>query len=346
MGIEKSFYGKTKLGHDVHQYTLTNPKGMEVSILDFGCVITKISVPDNKDRFENVVLKHPSLEGYQENAAYVGCVVGRYAGRISDATISIDDMEFQLDNNDQNNTLHGGFIGFGRSIWEVEEIKDKPSPQIKLCYLSKDGEGGFPGNLHVATIYTLLEDNSLEISYQAMSDKKTAVSLTNHSYFNLSGTLEPVTEHHLNVIRPEILELDSNLLPTGKTIDLERHGPDLGFGTTVKEYMEVLKTVSPFYGIDHPFLVSKDGNDLVLAAKYSHKESGRTMEVFTNLPFMNIYSGNFLGSEVLKGSRKYSGICFETQEQPNGPNIQGLGYRFLESDTLYSCTTRFKFSTK
>lgn len=344
MGIIKKFYGKTQMGYEVYEYTLSNSGGMEVSILDFGCVITKIAVPDKRGKIENIVLKLPSIRDYETNPAYIGCIVGPYAGRIKGGLISIGDVEYHLDKNDGVNALHGGFVGLGRVMWKALELLEKPYPQIKLTYLSPHGEGGFPGNLRVNVVYSLCENNSLQISYEAVSDKKTAISLTNHSYFNLSGTLEPITKHSLRVVNPKILELDTDLLVTGKVIDLNEIGIKGENTVAVREYMDILQKVTPFYGIDHPFLIENDGENLVLAAEYSHSETGRFMEVYSNLPYMNIYSGNFLNGMVLEGATQYSGICFETQEQPDGPNIPELGYSFLDANTPYSCTTVFKFT--
>lgn len=352
MNIYKEIYGETQEGKRVFQYTMTNSKGMKVSVLNLGGIITRVLVPDRSGSFENVVLTLNSLGDYEDNTAYIGCVVGRYAGRIKDGAITIDGKEYyRLDKNDGENSLHGGFKGLNKVIWDVEERVEDSFCELKLSYLSRDGEGGFPGNVKIDLLYKVYEDNSLEISYEAISDKQTAISLTNHSYFNLSGDIEAVMEHNLWINNPFLLEVGEDMIVGDRIIDLRHYGLRDEKNKRVRDYIEVLEKVSRFRGIDHPFIVGRtDSCDLALAVEYKHRDSGRSLLVYTDMPYINIYSGNFLDKNILlKGGREaiqYGGICFETQEQPNGPHNQDLGYKFLEANELYKGTTVFKFITK
>jgi len=315
MNIYKEIYGETQGGKRVFQYTMTNFKGMKVSVLNLGGIITKALVPDRNGSFENVVLTLNSLRDYEDNSAYIGCVVGRYAGRIKDGAITIDSKEYRLDRNDGENSLHGGFKGLNKVIWDVEERVEDSFCELKLTYLSRDGEGGFPGSVKIDLLYRLYEDNSLEISYEAISDKKTAISLTNHSYFNLSGDIEPVMEHNLWINNPYLLEVGEGMIVGDRIIDLTHYGLGDEKNKRVRDYIEVLEKVSSFRGIDHPFIVNRiDLCDLALAAEYQHRDSGRSLSVYTDMPYINIYSGNFLHKNILlKGGKEaiqYGGICF------------------------------------
>lgn len=351
MHISKERYGETKRGQLVYEYTISNSSGMKVSVLNFGGGITRILVPDRNGAFENVVLTLDSLVGYEENPAYIGAIVGRYAGRIKDSTFTMDGKEYILDKNDGENCLHGGFHGFNKVIWTVEEKTMDDAAELKLTYLSRDGEGGFPGNLKVDATYRIYEDNSLEIIYEAISDRKTAVSLTNHSYFNLSGDVETIEEHGLMINTPYLLEIEADMVAGERIIDLRRYDIDERNAKKVKDYMLALERASGFKGIDHTFIIKRGcSHDLSLAAEYIHQGSGRILQVYTDLPYINIYSGNFLDNSIIldegKNAIQYGGICFETQERPDGPHSLGLGYRFLEADELYKGSTVFRFAVK
>lgn len=350
MIIHKRIYGETECGEMVFEYTMINSLGMKVSVLNLGATISGIFVSNRNGTFENVVLALNDIHGYEKNQAYIGCVVGRYAGRIKDGILKIDDKTYSLDRNEGQNSLHGGFLGFNRVIWDVEEMITDESLQLRLTYLSKDGEGGYPGDLKVSVVYRLYEDNSLAIIYEALSDKKTAISFTNHSYFNLSCNAEQVTEHYLSINTPYVLELTEDMLAGEKILDLREYGLD-GISNKISDYMITLERLSHFYGIDHSFVLNNsESYELNLAADYYDKSSGRGMLVYTDLPYINIYSGNFLNKDiVLKGGKaatQFGGICFETQEQPNGPHHMGLGYKFLEPNENYRRTTVIRFFVK
>lgn len=351
MGIYKEAYGETQQGELVYEYTIANSSGMKVSVLNLGGIITRLLVPDRHGNFQNIVLALDSLQGYVENPAYVGAIVGRYAGRIKDSAMKIGGKEYQLDRNDGNNSLHGGFKGLNKVIWTIEEKLENSEAELRLAYLSRDGEGGFPGNLKINATYRVHEDNSLEIIYEAISDKETAVSLTNHSYFNLSGDIETIEEHDLRLNTPFLLEAGADMLAGERILDLRQYGIKIGEVKKIKEYMLALEKASGFKGMDHAFIVNKGGSkELSFTAEYQHQGSGRSLAVYTDLPYINIYSGNFLDEGITlaegKSAVKYGGICFETQEQPDGPHNLGLGYRFLKPNELYKRTTVFKFSIK
>ncbi|SHJ54498.1 aldose 1-epimerase [Anaerobranca californiensis DSM 14826] len=340
MKIHREFYGKTKKGEDVYRYLLKNSKGTEVAILNYGAIINKLLVRDRRGDVQNIVLTLPDLSCYEDNPAYIGCVVGRYAGRIKDGKLVIGNRIYRLSQNEGKNTLHGGFVGFNKRVWEVESRVCQSFGEVSLSYLSPDGEEGFPGNLQAKVIYRLDDEDQLEIVYQGISDKDTYFSPTNHSYFNLSGTISSVEGDNLTVYSSKVVKMGEDLVGEKELVDL----PLLRGSSTVKDYVDLLEGISPFRGIDHTFYLG-DG-ELQRVAKLYNPSSGRSLEVSSNCPYVNIYSGNFLGADILlengKGV-KYGGICFETCEQPNGPY---WGSNFLQANTLYSRKTVFKFKVE
>ena len=351
MRIDKQHYGVTSEGVEIVQYNLSNDRGMQVSILNLGCIITKILVPDKNGLLDNVVLSLKDCKAYELNSPFMGCVVGRYAGRIRDACLNIKGDVYELDQNQGSHCLHGGFKGFGRVVWDVELDVHDAMGEIKLKYTSIDGEGGFPGNLDVTTYYRLFENNSFEITYEAVSDKRTAVSLTNHSYFNLAGDNQSIKGHKLRINCNQVAELDKDLLPTGRMLSLKNLRIDTDNALAIGELMEGLGKISSFEGIDHPFKVKKGVlSGFLPAIEYYHWGSGRKLAVYTDTPYVNVYSGNYLNKDiVLKGGKsavKHGGICFETQEQPDGPNNLDMGYEFLDAGKLYRRSTVLVFSVE
>ncbi|SES82448.1 aldose epimerase family protein [Anaerobranca gottschalkii] len=345
MKIDKSFYGEVE-GRKVFQYSLKNSTGTELIVLNYGAIINKLLLRDRKGELANVVLTLPDLESYQKNPHYLGCVIGRYAGRIRKGQIVIDNQNYQLSQNEGENTLHGGFLGFGRVIWEAETRVLGDYGEIHLTYRSPHGEEGFQGNLNLTVIYRLNERDNLEITYRGISDRNTCLSPTNHSYFNLSGKVQSVEEDYLKIYSNQVLKSREDLTAEKDLVTIEElniQGPYI----KIKEYMDLLEKISNFRGIDHTFYVGDKGGELVKIADYYHQPSGRLLEVYTNHPYINIYSGNFLNPSVtLEGGSRavaYGGICFETCEQPNAPHW-GLG--ILPQGVLYQKKCLYKFSVK
>jgi len=214
--IIKSSFGSTNEGIEVDLFTLTNSNGIEVKITNYGGIVTSLKVPDKDGKFEDVVLGYDSLSGYLEETPYFGAIVGRYANRIALAKFTLDGQEYSLAQNNGENTLHGGLIGFDKVVWEAEEIQTDNEVGLRLRYLSMDMEEGYPGNLEVEVIYTLDNENAFKIDYKANTDKKTVINLTHHSYFNLKGKIDSdILNHQITINASRFIPVDGNLIPTG-----------------------------------------------------------------------------------------------------------------------------------
>jgi aldose 1-epimerase len=333
-------------GESVIEYTLVNDYGMEVSCLNFGCVITKIIVPDRQGNFENVVLGFDNFEDYTEWSPYFGAVCGRVAGRIGGASFELEGKRYHLADNNYPNHLHGGKKGFHSVIWKTEIIEQDHTVGLKFFYHSPDGEEGYPGNLDTTVTYILNNKNELDITFEAKTDQKTLVNLTNHSYFNLSGNIKrDISEHILKLDSKGFLELRDDLIPTGKVMESRNtpfdfnHGRRLYSGLNSSHPQNVLVG----NGYDHPIVLSQEGeNKLIL----SDEESGRSLLVTTDQPCVVLYTGNFLeGPYSIAGvrSRKHLGVCLETQGFPDAIHHPELPSVVLNPEEVYHSKTVFRF---
>lgn len=333
-------------GESVMEYTLVNDSGMSLSCLNYGCIITKILVPDRNGKMENVVLGFEQMEDYVDLSPYFGAVVGRVAGRINGAEFELDGEIYRLTPNENNNHLHGGKKGFNSVIWKTEPFETENAVGLKFFYRSVNGEEGYPGNLDTMVTYLLNNQNELSISYEARTDQKTVVNLTNHSYFNLSGNLKrDVSEHILQVDSDRFLELGSDLIPTGKMLDSTNTPFDFKHGRLLKSGMksDYPQNVLAGHGYDHPLIFSKKGENTVAL---SDKESGRTLLVTTDQPCVVLYTGNYLeGPYSIFGvrARNYLGVCLETQALPDAINQPNFPSIVLNPEEVYQATTTYRF---
>jgi aldose 1-epimerase len=326
----------------VSSFTLVNDHGVEVTAINFGCIITKIVVPDKNGNYENIVLGHDSLNDYIQDPYFLGAVVGRVGGRIKGGSFELDGKTYTLAKNDHNNHLHGGIIGFNKVVWDAEIIEEG----IRFSYLSPDGEEGYPGNLHIQVTYTLNNHNELKIQYDAQSDKKTLATVTNHSYFNLSGNLKrDVLNHELTIKSDQFLELDEEFIPTGHFVDVK----NTPFDFTSKRVIESgnasahPQNILVGDGYDHPFLLNTN-HDKEIVLKDT--ESGRVLTIETDEAGVVVYSGNSLNSEgEFRGTpgKKYLGICLETQALPDAIHHPHFPSTILDKDQKYSSVTVYKF---
>ncbi len=333
-------------GEAVTQYTLTNANGMQVSILNYGGTVTKIITKDKEGKDGDVILGYDSLAGYlQKGNPYFGCLVGRYGNRIAKGKFTLDGTAYTLATNNNGQSLHGGLKGFDKVMWTA--TKQAGDSSLKLTYLSKDGEEGYPGNLSVEVVYTLTADNALKIDYTATTDKATPVNLTNHCYFNLSaGKDSTILDHELMLTADKFTEVDSVLIPTGKLPEVK--GTPMDF-TTAKKIGNDIAAVKG--GYDHNWVINRSGNSLESVATLYDPASGRFMEVFTTEPGIQFYSGNFLDGTLTntKGGKKYvlhAGLCLETQHFPDGPNQPTFPNTILKPGEKYTHTSLYKFSVK
>ena len=330
----------------ITEYTISNPSGMKVSILNYGGTVTKIITKDKAGNDGDVVLGYDSLAGnLQKGNPYFGVLVGRYANRIAKGKFTLDGKTYQLATNNGPNALHGGLKGFDKVIWTVEKLAGDSS--LQLTYKSKDGEEGYPGNVTATVVYSLSSANELKIDYKATTDKATPVNLTNHCYFNLSaGTDSTISGHELFIQADKYTPVDTTLIPTGKIETVK--GTPFDF-TTPKLIGKDLGSVKG--GYDHNWVLNRTSTGLEKISTVYHAASGRFMEVFTTEPGIQFYSGNFLDGTLTntKGGKKYiqhAALCLETQHFPDSPNEPSFPNTILKPGETYTHTTVYKFSVK
>ena len=342
--IKKSRYGLLSDGKKVHLYTISNGK-MQFSVTDYGCIITSILLPDGKKGCVDVALGFSTLEGFVNNDASFGAVVGRFANRIGGASFSLDGTTYSLDKNDNKvNTLHGGFDRWDKIVWKVEKVSNDYGAGVKFTHKSPDGEQGFPGNGVFSVTYTLNADNDLTLLYEGEVDKACPVNLTNHSYFNLAGQNSgSIGGHSLQMNCSRYLEVDSELIPTGKCIDVK--GTPYDF-TTKKRIGDGLPSVG--VGYDHCFCVDGYADDGALRtiATLEEPESGRKMIVRSTLPGVQFYSGNYI--ENIKGKNGFvyhahDALCLETEAYPDAPNKVDFPSSIVRPGQKYNQVTQYAF---
>ena len=349
--IEKSNYGTTTDGVQVDRYTLRNNHGMEVAIITYGGRITKLSVPDKNGKLSNVVLGFDTLEQYQKENPYFGALIGRYGNRIANAKFSLNSTEYTLAANNGPNNLHGGIKGFDKVVWNVEAVNEGEHASLKLSYLSKDMEEGFPGNLANNVTYTLTEDNTLTVDYEATTDKPTIVNLTQHAYFNLTGDFsKTILDHELTMNADKLVPVDDKLIPTGELIDVS--GTPFDFrspkiiGKDIDADNDQIKRGG---GYDHCWVLNDQNLGMRTVATVNDPESGRVMEVATTEPGIQFYTGNFLDGTLPNPNGgtyvKRNGLCLETQHYPDSPNQPNFPSVTLNPGEKYATTTSFKFTT-
>jgi len=353
--IRKQSFGKTAGGEQIDLYSLTNKKGMEVSITNFGATVVALRVPDRAGKAADVVLGFDTLEGYENGKAYFGATVGRYGNRIAGGQFSLDGKTYTLPKNDGNNTLHGGIVGFNKKVWKAREIASKDGESLELSYLSADGEEGFPGNLSAKVVFTLpAERNELKIDYTATTDKDTVLNLTNHSYFNLAGEGSgDILDHVLTLHAKQFTPVDKTLIPTGELRDVAGTPLDFTSATAIgKRINENYEQLVFGKGYDHNWVLARSGsgNGLTIAAEAYDPKSGRKLEVLTTEPGVQFYTGNFLDGTVKgKGNKAYAqrgAFCLETQHFPDSPNHPNFPSTVLKPNAVFHSETVFRFSAK
>ncbi|MFL0246372.1 aldose epimerase family protein [Candidatus Clostridium stratigraminis] len=348
MSIEKKYFGSTPDRTNIYSFTLTNSKGTAVEIINFGGIVRSLKLQNDKGSFDDVVLGFDKLEDYKKEGPYFGAIIGRYANRIAKGSFNLNGIEYKLEINNGPNHLHGGLKGFDKVIWEPRILE---TGGLELSYISKDMEESYPGNLEVKVTYTLTEDNSLKIDYFALSDKDTIVNLTNHSYFNLSGHASGnILNHKVYINADKFTAADKDSIPTGELREVE--GTPMDF-TKLKKVGDEIRSsyeqIAFAKGYDHNFVINREDERLVKACEVVDDNSGRSMEVYTTMPGVQFYTGNFI-EEGVEGLGKdearysdYSGLCLETQFFPNSINIKHFPSPILRAKEEYRHTTIYKF---
>lgn len=346
MAVEKSCFGTLSDGREAAQFTLTNGNGMTLVVTSYGCRILELLVPDRQGRLGNVVLGHRTLEEYL-GADYQGACVGRYANRIGGASFTLDGAVYPLAKNDGENTLHGGPGGFHQKIWEAT-VQDGDEPAVTFTTESPDGEEGYPGRLQVQVTYRLTRENALSLEYQAVSYKKTPFNPTNHSFFNLSGDPQKeVLDTVLQLHAAHSTQVTDDLIPTGELVPVA--GGPLDF-TQGKPLGQDIFAPDPLVqlcgGFDHNFCV--DGEGFRLFATAQEPESGRVMEVWSDLPGVQLYTFNKVDAGLLGRDglpmKPHTAFCLETQFYPDSVHHSQFPFTWLEPGVPFSTKTVYRFS--
>lgn len=343
--VEKSFFGLTPEGDSVMLFTLKNEREIVVKIMNYGGIITEIQTPDRNGKLGNITLGFDNLDQYLAGHPNFGALIGRYGNRIANAQFSLDGETYQLAANNGRNSLHGGVKGFDDVVWTPEVISCDERAALRLSYLSADGEEGFPGNLKAVVTYELLMDQ-LFITYEAETDKATPVNLTNHAYFNLAGE-GTILDHVLYINASKYTPVNDELIPTGEIANVEGTPFDFRKPAVIGERFGQL-TGEPV-GYDHNFVLDKSEGELSLAAKAMDPRSGRFLEVSTNEPGVQFYTGNFLDGSLSSGNFTYvqhAGFCLETQHFPDSPNQSAFPSTILRPGEKYVTRTIFTFGVE
>lgn len=342
-------FEKTIDGKETALFTLQNASGSKALITNYGGRLVSLYVPDQNGNLTDVVAGFDDVTGFQESAEpYYGATIGRVGNRIAKGKFTLDGQSYSVFTNDGPNALHGGKKGFQDVVWDAKQVNERT---VELHYLSKDMEEGFPGNLDVKVTYELQDDNALRISYHATTDKNTVVNLTNHAFFNLNGEASgTILNHTVQIKADKYTPVDSTLIPTGKIEAVS--GTPLDFtkpetiGARIDEKHQQLQYGA---GYDHNYVLNEHGPKDVIATVTGDK-SGIVMEIFTEEPGLQFYSGNFMKSKnTMKGGHKddyRTTFALETQHFPDAPNQPNFPSITLKPGDTYQTVTTYKFSTK
>lgn len=333
-------------------YTMKNSRGMEADISSFGAAVVAVRVPDREGVPADVVLGYDDYEGSRSRKYFLGAAVGRCANRIKGARFTLNGREYQLEKNEGNNQLHGGFKGFDVRLWDASVVESRYGQDLRLTYTSPDGEERYPGTLNVKLTYSLSEQNELIIHYDAVSDADTLCNLTNHSYFNLAGhDSGSALDQELKIYASRFTEVDAESIPTGRVLSVE--GTPMDF----REFHRIGERIDCGYdqlrlagGYDHNFVLDHAPGEIGLCAELRDPKSGRRLTCLTDCPCVQFYSGNFLdGTQAGKNGVFYqrrAGLCLETQFAPDAVNHPEWDSPVLKAGQRYERTTIYRFDAE
>jgi|ERR1035437_2524432 aldose 1-epimerase len=348
--ITKTLFGKLANGSEVFQFKLENSSGTSVCIINYGAIITNIFFKNKYGKLSDLVLGYDSLEKYINDKFYLGIIAGRYANRIAGGRFRLNDKEYQLSKNDGENHLHGGYLGLHKRYWRAVPFETGSATSIKLIYESPDGEEGYPGNVKISVVYSLTSDNEIEIKYSAVTDKPTIINFTHHSYFNLSGNCSnSVLDHELSLFADYFTPINKDLITTGvispvKNTPMDFRSPS-PLGLHINDDYDQLKSAK---GYDHNWVLNDYNGKVRKAAVVYNQVSGIKLEMSTDQPGLQFYSGNSLdGSTAGKNNiplNYRTGLCLEAQFFPDSPNKPHFPSPVLNPGEEYNQTTIYKFS--
>jgi aldose 1-epimerase len=347
--ITRAPFGKTRDGKRVDIYTLRNLNGVEARICNYGGILVSFKAPDRDGHIGDVVLGYDNLDGYLTNSPYFGALIGRYGNRIAGGKFTLDGVTYKLAANNYPNALHGGLKGFDKVVWRAKIIRSDAGPALELTYRSKNGEEGYPGNLKVKAVYTLMSDNGLRLEYTATTDRDTVLNLTQHSYFNLAGHGD-VLGHTVFIDADRFTPVDETLIPTGELRPVEDTPFDFLEPTAIGARLQQDDRQLRFgKGYDHNFVLNHPMGRLDVIAQVSEPTTGRVLEVLSTEPGLQFYTANFLNGTIRgKGGQIYnfrSAFCMEPQHFPNSPNQSDFPSAALRPGRVYHNTIIFRLST-
>lgn len=351
--ISSAPFGALSGGQKITRYTLENSEGSSIDILDLGGIIVSLNMPDRDGNLDDIVLGLDDPAQYVAESPYFGAIVGRYANRIAEGKFSLEGTEYSLAVNNGPNALHGGLLGFDKKIWTVETFEGADHAGLSLTMVSEDGDEGYPGALNVNVSYKFDDDNNLTVHYKATTDKTTVINLSQHSYFNLNGhDSGTILDHEVFLNAGSYTPVDVSLIPTGEIATVENTPMDFRQAKKIgRDIGAENEQLGYGGGYDHNWVLERKTNDdLELAASVFEPNSGRFLEIITDQPGIQFYSGNFLDGTV-SGKEGYNyqyraGLCLETQHFPDSPNQADFPSTVLSPGEEYNTTTIFKFSVK
>jgi aldose 1-epimerase len=344
MSIARSELGRAADGKIAELFTLTNSAGTVLKLTNYGARITELHVADRHNRFADVVLGFDQLSPYLTHKEYFGCTVGRFANRIASGTCPVEGKHHRLTINNGPNTLHGGTIGIDRAFWKSVEQSHRDGPGVNFTMTSPDGDQGFPGNLAIVVRYTLTHDNAVRIEFEATTDKPTPVNLTNHSYFNLAGAGSgTVFDHVLTLRASRYTPVNAELIPTGELLPVAGTLMDFTKATAIGKRIHQVPG-----GYDHNYVIDHWTGKLIPVAHVEEPKTGRTMDVLTTQPGIQLYTGNFLDGSLTGIGGRYNqngAFCLESQHFPDSVNHAHFPSTLLRPGETYRQTAVYKFGT-
>ena len=348
--VTKDNFGTTRDGESVERYTLKNKHGLVAKVITLGGIINELHVPDRAGKLADIALGFDTLAAYEEHngGVFFGCITGRVANRIAGGKFDLEGKSYTLDLHPKTSFhLHGGLKGFSKVIWKAEIVTDSRGPALRLTYLSKDGDQGFPGNLNTSVTYVLTEEDALVIEYEAATDKATPINLTNHTYFNLAGAGSgTVLDHRLTLQSQRYLETDADLLPSGKLLPVAGTAFDFTKSEVIGSRLDQIS----IGGYDHAFvLADKPQTKPALAAELYEPKTGRVMKILTDQPGIQLYTATY--TTPLKGKNgagydRFHGLCLETQHHPDSVHHAEFPTTILRPGETYRTTTIHQFTMR